>query len=288
MTLTLLNAREDELASGDLVFTRPQEAYDKFPEVLESMFEGQPLRQSPAAGVSAVPGTADAQSTANGVGGAPGTAAAQSTANGVGGVPGTAGAQSAANGVNAAPGGAAEDLRSDAWKRKVLFLNARIGVSNRYYLNDTADRPIFTVDGGLEGELHLFKFLALQFGVNYALDRAEYQSQGATSRVHSTSVLSIPVMLKFIFNPSTATTLGFFGGTYANHALLGPTEPPLFGVLAGIETAVKAGPGAILFDLRGSRDLGSTDVHDDPSISYDRMFFTFSVGYKFGFLTRKR
>jgi hypothetical protein len=257
MTLTLLNTNEESLDSRDLVFTRPQETYDRFPDVLQSLFDGQLLGQISVNEVDVAPETAAAdQEPANGVSANPGTAA-----------------------VNQKP------AMRDVWKHKVLFLNARLGVSNRYYLSDTEDKPtvLFTVDGGLEGELHPFKFLALQFGLNYAVD----WDPRTSTLLNGTSVLSIPVMLKFIFNPSMTTTLGFYGGGYTNFVLLGTTTPPLLGVLGGVDLAVKAGPGAVLFDLRYSIDMGSTDVHDDNIESYKRMFLTLSAGYKFGFFARK-
>jgi hypothetical protein len=179
----------------------------------------------------------------------------------------------------------------DAWKYKWWFLNARLGVSNRYYLSEADGVPTvltFTIDTGIEAEFHPFNALALQFGLNYALDRAEYpRSATITPVVYSTFVMSIPFMVKYLCNTSVTTTLGFYGGGYASFKLLGPTTPPPIGVLVGADFAIKAGPGAVLFDLRYSADLKSTDVDDDTIESYKRMFLTFSVGYKGGFIPRK-
>jgi hypothetical protein len=165
-----------------------------------------------------------------------------------------------------------------------LYLNARLGVSARYYRDAAEDIPvIITADGGIEGELHPFKFLALQFGLNYAMD----WDPKTSAPLKGSSILSTPVMLKFIFNPGTASTLGFYGGGYMSFAHWGPTSPPPFGVLGGLDVAVSAGPGAVLFDLRYSKDLGSTGIQDGEFTAYNRMFLTFSIGYKFGFINRK-
>ncbi|GHV73124.1 hypothetical protein AGMMS49940_04260 [Spirochaetia bacterium] len=328
MTLSLLNPRRETIDSADLVFTNPEGAYARFPTVLQSLFDGQPLRQRPAAqgpvnGVSAAPGTAGAavQGSANGVSGAPGTAgaAAQGPANGVSGAPGTAGTaaqgpvnvnvvvvnQAPANGVSgasgtagaaaqgpanresAAPGTATEGALAsrDAWKYKWLFLNARIGVSNRYFLTKAGELAaiMLTGEAGVETEFHFFNFFALQFGLNYAMD---WDPRNSTI-VNSTNILSIPLMVKFIFNTSPATTLGLYGGGYGSFTILGPITPPPFGILAGVDTAIKAGPGAVLFDIRYSADLGTTDPHDAAIAPYQRMFLTFSAGYKLGMIPRK-
>jgi hypothetical protein len=178
----------------------------------------------------------------------------------------------------------------DAWKYRWLFLNARVGLSSRYYfaVSDTApSASILTLDAGFESELHLFNFLVLQLGLNFALDRAEYRRSPANPSpiVYATSVLSAPLMVKYLFNPSPLTTLGPYLGAYASFPLLGAAKPPPFGLLAGLDLSVKTGPGVLLFDLRYAADLGNTDVMDS-AIDYYRMFLTLSVGYKFGIAKR--
>jgi hypothetical protein len=178
------------------------------------------------------------------------------------------------------------------WKHRLLFLNARAGLSSRFYLagNDSPDAPsasIFTFDVGLEPELQFFDFFALQLGLNFSLDRAEYQRSPSnrTPVPYATSVLSIPLMAKYIFNPSPQATLGPYLGAYAIFPLMGAASPPPFGLLAGLDASVDTALGALLFDLRYSVDLGVTNV-SDRSVAYRRMFLTLSVGYKFGFIKR--
>ncbi|GHV76088.1 hypothetical protein AGMMS49942_09090 [Spirochaetia bacterium] len=281
MVLTLLTPREVALVSRDLVFTRPEEAYARFPATLQSMFAGQPLRQRPVNAVIAAPGmvssgtSAAAQNPVTGLSAAPGTAvpgtsaAAQNLVAGVSAAPGTV-----ASGT-ATPGTAAEDLRfdespaPDAWKYKWFFLNARIGVSTRYFF--TKGMPAVLM--GLEGEFHPLNFFALQFGLNSAMAWDPRTSMP----IYDSYIVSIPFMGKFIFNTSTETTLGVYMGGYASFNFLGPTKPPPLGLLAGADLAVKAGPGAVFFDIRYSVDL------DDEIDPYDRMLLTLSTGYKFGF-----
>jgi hypothetical protein len=176
------------------------------------------------------------------------------------------------------------------WKQRRIFLNARAGPSMRFYLADSDTAPttsIVTFDAGLETELHFFNFLALQLGLNFALDQAEYRRSPSnpTPIVYATSVFGIPLMAKCIFNPSPQATLGPYLGAYATFPLLGASRPPPLGLLGGLDVTVQTSLGPLLFDLRYSMDLGDTTVADS-AIVYRRMFLTFSVGYKFGFLKR--
>jgi hypothetical protein len=158
---------------------------------------------------------------------------------------------------------------SGDWKRRRVFLNLRAGLSSRYYRAAGDAAPIastLTFDAGVESELHLFDFLAVQLGLGFSLDQAEYRRSPS--------------------DPSPLTTLGPYLGPYATIPLLGTTTPPPLGLLGGLDLSVKTGIGIILFDLRCAVDLGSTGVVDG-ALDYHRMFITLSAGYKFGFL-RKR
>jgi hypothetical protein len=148
---------------------------------------------------------------------------------------------------------------------------------------------VFTFDTGIEPEIHFGNFLALQGGVDFARDSAEYRTAGGKDDKYSTYTLSFPLMMKGIFNPGKHT-LGFYGGAYISipvpTSVPEITEMPLYGILGGLDFAAKAGPGALLFDLRFSWDMGNTDI-PDTDYAYHRMFITLSAGYKFGFIKRK-
>jgi hypothetical protein len=178
----------------------------------------------------------------------------------------------------------------DAWKHRWVFINARLGPSFRYYRAGSSDNPstsILTFDAGVEPEVRFFNFLALQPGINFTLDKVEYQRSRAnpTAITYSTALLSIPLSVKYIFNPADRFALGLYLGGYANIPLLGASKPPLFGILAGLDLGVKTWAGVLLFDFRYSIDLGTTKVFDS-AISYNRMFITLSAGYKFGLMKR--
>jgi hypothetical protein len=263
LTCSLLDAKnEREITSTALLYSTIEETYNMLPYMVWSLLSSAPLKQrepeKEIVEIEKTPVYFDARGGGGGGGGA------------------------ARFPADAGP--------PDAWKRRWVFLNARAGLSSRYYLGSGDSTPtasILTFDGGVESELHLFKFLALQLGVNFALDQAEYRRSPSnpTPMVYATSVLSVPLMVKAVFNPSPLTTLGPYLGAHWTTPLLGPARPPPFGLLGGLDLSVKAGPGVLFFDLRYSLDLGATDVVDSP-ISYRRMFITLSAGYKLGFAGR--
>ena len=182
------------------------------------------------------------------------------------------------------------------WKQKWVFLNFKAGASARWFkLNDAANTVSLKVSplfgGGFEPEFHFSRYFGFQFGVNFDWDETEYRAGTATFE-YSTSTLRVPFMLKGVFHPGWNTTLGLYGGGYATFQVKGDTELPPFGVLGGLDLGIKAGPGAVLLDLRFSSDIeesliNSGTINNDP-ISYRRMFLTFSLGYKFGMIPRGR
>jgi hypothetical protein len=190
------------------------------------------------------------------------------------------------DGVNPVDGSKSPDEAPDAWKSRWFFLNTRAGVSFRYYKAVETDRPnttIFTFDAGIEPEFHFLKFFALQMGADIALDWAEYPYANPTLPpvVYKSYVLSVPLMLQIVFNPSPRTTLAPYAGAYRTFALVGESKPPPYGVLWGLDLGVKTGLGALLFDLRYSLDLDTTAVFGKEITTYYRSFFTLSAGYKF-------
>jgi hypothetical protein len=254
---SLVDAKnETEIASATLLYNATEETYGMLPYMVWTVFSNAPLKQgAPEREIAEIEGRVPAYLDARGTAGSPGGA----------GPP-------------------------DAWKHRRVFLNLRAGLSSRYYLGGSDSAPtasILTFDGGLESELCLFNVLALQLGLNFALDQAEYRRSPSnpTPMVCATSVMSVPLMVKYIFNPSPLTNLGPYLGAFWTSALLGAAKPPPFGLLAGLDLSAKTGMGVLLFDLRYGVDLGRTDTVYSV-ISYHRMFVTLSGGYKFGFIKR--
>jgi hypothetical protein len=270
LVCSLLDAKnEKELVSTTLRYNTVEEAYELLPYIVWSVLSNAPLkRSSPGKGLVEIENQAPLRVEIVRGGESP-LVPAQ---------------------IDPAPEAPQQSDSATGWKRRRIFLNVRAGPSMRYYLagNDTTPTTsIVTFEAGLESELHFFSFLALQLGLNFSLDQAEYRHSPSnpTPVVYPTSLLSAPLMARFIFNPSPQTALGTYLGAYATFPLLGDSRPPPLGLLGGLDLTVKTSLGPLLFDLRYSLDLGDTTV-EDSSIVYRRMFLTLSVGYKFGFLKR--
>jgi hypothetical protein len=260
LLLSLVNAKEErEIVSTDLAYTEKEETYEMLPFVLWSMFSGAPLKQV----VTEIEYVEVEKE-----------------------VPVYIEVIREVEKKKPEP--------TDEWKNRWLFVNAKLGVSPRFYLSAAPGQPDamnFTFEGGIEPEISipfLFDSIAVQLGINFALDRMEYQRSPINPMMisYSTYILSIPILVKYVFNPGSLTSLGSYLGAYFPIPLLGVSTPPFLGLIAGLDFNYKtAGPGALVFDLRYSMDLGSSSV-SDGSISYNRIFVTLSVGYKLGFISR--
>ncbi|MDR0596922.1 MAG: PorT family protein [Treponema sp.] len=260
LVCSLLDAKaEKELASTALLYDAVEETYAMLPYALWSLFAGAPLKQpEPKKEIVKIEKKVPVYIKVIG--------------------------------ETEKPGRPERAEPPEGWKYHRIFLNLRSGLSLRYYLagSDTAPTAsVLTFDAGLEPEAHFSDFLALQLGLNFAVDRAEYRRSPSNPSpvVYASSLLSVPLMVKYIFNPSPLTTLGPCLGLYRTFLLLGTSRPPPFGLIAGLDVSVKTGLGLLLFDLRCSVDLGGSTVADN-AVSYRRMFLTLSAGYKFGFSKR--
>jgi hypothetical protein len=262
LVCSLLDAKaEKEIFSTVLRYQGVEDAYAMLPDFIGALFSALPLKP-------------------------PETATATESAEITEETPASGGA--AGETEETAP---REDAgQPDAWKSWRLFLNARVGLSSRYYLAVSDAAPgasAITCEAGVEPELRLLDFLALQLGLDFSLDRAEYRRSPSNpvAIVYATSVLSVPFMVKYIFNPTPLTTLGPCLGLFVTVPLMGAARPPPFGLLGGLDLSVKTSLGIILFDLRASVDLGRTDA-TDGFVAYHRVFVTLSAGYQFGLLRR--
>jgi hypothetical protein len=60
------------------------------------------------------------------------------------------------------------------------------------------------------------------------------------------------------------------------------------GYTAGVQGAVKFGPGTLFADLRYAGDFGAVTVNNDEKTTYRRNMVSFSLGYEVGVLYRKK
>jgi hypothetical protein len=60
------------------------------------------------------------------------------------------------------------------------------------------------------------------------------------------------------------------------------------GFTAGLETAIRCGPGLLLADIRYSGDFDDIVIKDDAETSYQRGALSITLGYAFGFITMNK
>jgi hypothetical protein len=251
LVCSLLDARQEkELVTASLMYSFPEETRAMLPYMLWSMFVNAPLEwRDPKLAIIEIGGEAPVQGAASAY---------------------------------------VEPL--DAWKNPRFFFNPRAGLSFRFYIGNSAvpTASILTVEGGLEPEIRLLKYFSLQLGLNFSLDQAEYKRSPSNPvpLVYSTSIMSVPLMTKFVFHPSPLTTLGLCLGAYWTAPILGTAEPSPMGLLAGLDLAAKTSAGVFFLDFRYSADLGRTGI-EDSHISYHRMFISICGGYKIGIAGRQ-
>jgi hypothetical protein len=169
-------------------------------------------------------------------------------------------------------------------------------------------------EGGLFASVFLNPLLSFQLEANFSFDNLVYRgiddrNAGTppydslyVKERHTLYSLAFPLMVKanlrtglFRFAP--------FAGVYAFIPLgraeyeknpTGETDTsewsaalPL-GFAAGLETAMRCGPGLLVADIRYSGDFDALVIQDDGETSFRRGALSITLGYAFGFITMNK
>ncbi|MDR2393174.1 MAG: CsgG/HfaB family protein [Treponema sp.] len=201
----------------------------------------------------------------------------------------------------------------DAWKRKALYIGGRVAYSDHSYtLFDDGGSP--TVGGHGLGDFGWnkldytgylsFQFvqaLALQVEFSYVTDTVSVTYSSPEYRKdYTSSSLMIPVLLKLTLWPGYFLIQGYGGAYYSlpleklsykegTHSDTFTISPSI-GWTAGGSLGVKLGFGVFYVDARVGDALGYTKINgDDRDVrTYKRFFASYSVGFEFGLITRKK
>jgi hypothetical protein len=187
-------------------------------------------------------------------------------------------------------------------------LGLRAGLSRGWYTSQGADAKAINIEGGIFGSLHLNSLFTLQLELLFTGDTLVYRSLNLDSKdviieheQFRAFSLMTPFLIKMNFGSGTVR-FSPMAGVYAvvplgkiryhtnvdeetryyTYSLL-----PL-GYTAGLQGAVKCGPGMLFADLRYAGDFGSITINNDEKTNYRRNMFSLSLGYEFGVLYRKR
>jgi hypothetical protein len=206
----------------------------------------------------------------------------------------------------------------DPWPDTRFNAGIRSGVSQRWYTAPDESSPgahALVYEGGVFASVFLNSLFSIQVEANFSFDNLVYRGITDTTagtdvytpvyvnEKHSSYTLAFPVLFKvnlrtrlFRFAP--------FAGAYVFIPLgkVSYEENPMditelytwsvglpLGYVAGIETAIKCGPGILLADIRYGGDFNTIDIDDPPEeTSYKRGALSITLGYAFGFIKLKK
>jgi hypothetical protein len=192
-----------------------------------------------------------------------------------------------------------------------LYLGLRTGPSLRFYTpsNDTrftgGDTYAVSMDLALAASVQVLSFLSIQAEMVFTWDNASlwaYQGESRYTKDYTAFSLRFPLMVKFDFYPARfriSPFLGMYllaplGKLKASNSLnseqqtLSYKVSPPVGFLGGLGGALKFGPGAIIADLRYAADLGDLEATEGQIREFKRSMLSLTVGYEFGFFSKKR
>jgi hypothetical protein len=194
-----------------------------------------------------------------------------------------------------------------------LYLGLRAGPSLRFYTpsDDTPytgnDTLSVALDIALQANLQVLSFLSVQAEAVFTWDNASLWAYTGTvtaydryTKDYTAFSFQFPFVVKLDFYPGKFRLSPFAGAYYL--LPLGKLEAsdsrnndkgsssykisPSVGFLGGLSGAMKFGPGMLIADLRYAADLGEFEAGDTKL--FRRGMISFTVGYEFGFFTRKK
>jgi hypothetical protein len=195
---------------------------------------------------------------------------------------------------------------------KRITLGIRSGVSQRWYTAGKESSPgaqALNFEGGIFVSVFLNSLLSVQAEADFTFDNLVYRgiddiTDPFLTRVKYTAYsLAFPLILKANFRPGNFR-IAPFAGIYAfvplgdaaflkkpgkeEDSFSWSADLPL-GYAAGVELAIKLGPGTLIGDIRYAGDFTEIHIGDPGETSYKRGALSFTLGYGFGFIDiRKR
>jgi hypothetical protein len=210
-----------------------------------------------------------------------------------------------------------EPVVEPTWTDTWIGVGVRSGVSQRWYTAPDENGPgaqALVYEGGIFASVFVTPLLALQLEANFSFDNLVYRGITNTAgtaepynpvyanKKHTAYSLAIPLVFKVNLRPGRVR-FAPFAGIYAFLPLgeaeyeTNPMEDtgsypwsadvPL-GYVAGLETAVRCGPGLLLADIRYAGDFDDIAIRDEAETSYKRGAVSITLGYAFGFITMNK
>ena len=176
---------------------------------------------------------------------------------------------------------------SDAWRQKWWYFGGFASWGPRVYTGEYQSANLASFGFGLTTEVQFLNFLSVEAGLELAQDWVVVsREEEAEYRGH---VLEIPALLKLVIKPGSHFMIEPYAGLQINVPLNETTSPPPLSWTAGLQYAVKAGPGGFFVDARVAMDLGDSTLERPPDNTlypYRRYAVKLAAGYKIGVFSR--
>jgi len=171
------------------------------------------------------------------------------------------------------------------WLNKWLYVGGHTFWSPRVYYGTEQSAHFVNFGGGILGEVHFWKFLSFETGIQMVPDWVVY----STGVNYQNLMLELPFALRFVLKLNQNYMLGPHGGVLINVPLYDTTKTPLFSWMIGIIGGVRAGPGIFYIEPRYAMDIGRSSIkvaNLTKPFEYQRFIVQIGIGYKFGFFTK--
>jgi hypothetical protein len=171
--------------------------------------------------------------------------------------------------------------RGDSRDRWMYFETSLLWMPKIYY-DGYDELSLLGLGMKLGFEFHFSKFMSLAVG---AQATQEYVS------VYNVTdfVLEAPVALKFLLKLDNNYSLEPYGGASYNYSVTGKIQPSKYSWFAGVQLGIKdsSETGMFVIDPRFSMDFYNTSILGE-NFEYKRCSIQLGVGYKFGFIQKKK
>jgi len=176
---------------------------------------------------------------------------------------------------------ASPNKRGDSRDRWMYFETSLLWMPKIYY--DGYDEiSLLGLGMKLGFEFHFTRFMSLAVG---AQATQEYIS------VYNVTdfMLEAPVSIKYVLNLDNNYSLEPYGGVSFNYSITSKIQPSDYSWFAGVQFGIKdsSETGMFVIDPRFSMDFSNSSVLDG-NFEYKRCSIQLGVGYKFGFIQKKK
>jgi hypothetical protein len=176
---------------------------------------------------------------------------------------------------------------NDNWRHKWMYLTAQVMWTPRMYIGTASSADFVQFGAGLAFELHFLNFMSVEVGAEYSNDYVR-AIDSKPPLEFKTGMFEVPVLVKFVFKPGNHFMIEPYGGIQLNASTSTEINPPPLAWLVGVNYGVQVGGGAVFLDLKFVADLGDSRVNDPNVDPYNRYVIKVGIGYKYGFIVRKR